>query len=141
MLERGMLKISRQVEYAIMILFYLDKHPDQFHSARDMAEELRIPVDSAAKICKSLTKCQALRTKMGVLGGYQLAYSLDRIDLLQLGRWLGEVSDVVSCLGGDHQCLQQGPCSIKGPMKHLGKHIQKIMGEITLSHLRSGEQL
>jgi Rrf2 family protein len=77
-----MLKITRQTDYAVMILTrFAQEGPARIHNARDLSEETEVPPPMASKILKILAREGLLISQRGVKGGYRLARPASQVTI------------------------------------------------------------
>jgi Rrf2 family protein len=76
--------LSKKVDYALVSLAHLVEHPDQFVSARQIAERDGLPLPLLMKILKSLNQHGILSSTRGVKGGYRITFDLDELSLGEL---------------------------------------------------------
>ena len=79
-----MLSLSRKADYALVALAGLADHELAGSSARDLADELHLPLPALRNILKRLTQQGFLTSTQGPKGGYRLARRPEHITLGQL---------------------------------------------------------
>ncbi len=79
------MKLTKTSAQAALAMGYLaDRSEDRPTQARQVAEHLGIPTDSALKILQTLVRQQLLRSQLGRSGGYQMIAPAEHISLLQI---------------------------------------------------------
>ena len=79
------MKLSKTSTHAALAVAFLAERNDGRHiQARQVAEHLGIPTDSALKNLQALVRGQIVRSQLGRAGGYVLARPADQITLLQI---------------------------------------------------------
>ncbi|MHC4069264.1 MAG: RrF2 family transcriptional regulator [Planctomycetota bacterium] len=90
--------INRSTAYAILAVGYIAQHRKQdLIPAETISEQYNIPLLYLLKIMKDLAKANVLRSKRGPHGGYCLARTPKKINLLQVIEAVeGPVSETVN---------------------------------------------
>ena len=78
-----MLRLSKKADYALISLGYLAERPRQVLSAREIAENCRIPQQLLMNLLKAMHQRGILRSVRGASGGYQLAVAVRVREVLQ----------------------------------------------------------
>ena len=131
-----MLKMSRKVEYALMILKYTEEHAPQGVSARMICEKFGIPFDTTSKVMQQLARHHILISHQGVKGGYELKTSLQKISLLKLAEIIEGKTTHFDCLNGS--CNLSSQCNINHPIEKLNKKLIKYFNSLNLYELLKG---
>lgn len=109
------MKLSKTSAYAALAMGFLSTQPRQVMvQARQVAEFLSIPVDSALKILQTLARHGLIESQLGRSGGYRLTADPEQISLL----------NVVEAV--------DGPLSVEMPVTNPS---QKIAPGLELLHL------
>ena len=59
-----MLKITKKVEYALIVLKYMGEHPfGELHSAREICDKFKLPFDTTAKVMQSMNNKGLLNSR------------------------------------------------------------------------------
>lgn len=79
------MKLSKTSAQAALALAYLAVQPENSTvRARQVADHLRIPTESALKILQQLTQHGLLKSRLGRAGGYCLGRPAERVTLLEV---------------------------------------------------------
>ena len=79
------MKLTKTSAYAALATAFLASHPGKsVVQARQVAEHLSIPIDSALKILQTLARHQLIESQLGRSGGYRLAKDAKQITLLHI---------------------------------------------------------
>ena len=97
--------INRSTAYAILAVGYIAQHRKQdLIPAETISEQYNIPLLYLLKIMKDLAKANVLRSKRGPHGGYCLARTPKKINLLQVIEAVeGPVSEKVNLGSRTHR--------------------------------------
>src|SRR5437762_11495015 len=88
-----MLSFSRKTDYALIALADLAGRGEQIASAREIADNYRLPRALVKKILKGMHRAGIIQSVRGVNGGYRLAADLHAISLFDLIDILQETSN------------------------------------------------
>jgi len=127
--------MSRKVDYALLILAYLELNPSG--CARAIAEQFGLSRAFVANILKELCHAGLVTGHRGVKGGYVLRRPADEVNLAELievldGRarlndpGLGPLSDKYATVHG---------CPIRGALAEVHERIRALLGDITLAEM------
>lgn len=79
------MKLSKSSAHAALALAFLaNRTEDGPTQARQVAEHLNIPVDSALKILQALARGQLIQSQLGRAGGYRLHHRPENVSLLEI---------------------------------------------------------
>jgi len=79
------MKLTKTSAQAALAMAYLADQPEgRPTQARQVAQHLGIPTDSALKILQTLVRQQLLRSQLGRSGGYHMLVPAEHISLLQI---------------------------------------------------------
>ena len=109
------MKISRKADYALSAVAHMAAHPmDRRHTINQIAEAGNLPRDFLAKILKELTRAQIIRAFQGVQGGYQLAKTPNKINVLEVIEAMDGPVALNLCVRGMHgpNCGPSKSCTI-----------------------------
>ena len=116
-----MLKINKKVEYALMVLKFLE-NKDKLISTREICDHFKTPFDPTARVMQQMVNRGILKSVKGIKGGYSLQMSLDD---LSYGNLVNTIED---------NQTQENKCHTKhGPCEHL-KHCNIITPVELLNH-------
>src|SRR5688500_18092438 len=79
-----MLSLNRKTDYALVALADMADRPQEWASARDIAERSDVPPALLMNVLKTLHGGGILRSTRGVRGGYRIAADLERLSLFDL---------------------------------------------------------
>src|SRR5262245_32865915 len=88
--------MSRKVDYALLILSYLDQHPDG-GCAREIATRYGLSKGFVANILKLLCHRKFVASHRGVKGGYVLSRPAEEVSLAELMEALDETFHLAEC--------------------------------------------
>ncbi|MHC4209412.1 MAG: RrF2 family transcriptional regulator [Planctomycetota bacterium] len=130
---------TRKTDYALVALAGLARRDRGSSSARDLADELGLPLPVLRNILKLLTSHGLLVSSRGPSGGYQLATPPQEITLAQVIEVIeGPVQLVRCCVTtGDDEptCRLLESCLIKGNVRKVQESLVDFLNRVTLAQL------
>jgi DNA-binding IscR family transcriptional regulator len=118
-----MFRLSKITDYGILLLAHMasrnatasDSEIGDLATARELAEQVDLPLPIVSKILKSLAREGMIESHRGAKGGYRL-----RAEAVGL-------------------CLHESSCSVRQPWQMINKVVQDALGDITLADLARPE--
>ena len=102
-----MLRITRLTDYGFILLAKMCEDESSLQNAKDMSEELDIPLPTVSKVLKLLVQGDLLKSQQGSQGGYHLSKPAKEISAAKIIEVLeGPVSMTACCVtdGCDRNC-------------------------------------
>ena len=102
-----MLRITRLTDYGFILLAKMCEDEPSLQNAKDMSEELDIPLPTVSKVLKLLVQGNLLESQQGSQGGYHLSKPAKEISAAKIIEVLeGPVSMTACCVtdGCDRNC-------------------------------------
>ena len=102
-----MLRITRLTDYGFILLAQMCRKEDELFNAKDLSEQLAIPLPTVSKVLKLLVQGSLLESHQGSQGGYRLARVASEISAANIIEVLeGPVSMTACCItdGCDRNC-------------------------------------
>lgn len=129
-----MVKISKKLEYALMVLkFMRTSSSESLCTVREICDNFKIPFDTTAKVMQQMSNIGILKSIQGVKGGYCLDMDLNKINYLQLAELIEGKK-----LGADCESLQcnlLNTCNITGPIKKLNQYLNYFFQGLSVEEL------
>ena len=131
-----MFRISRLTDYGIVIMAHLaGRQDDHTHNARELADEVQLPVPAVGKILKSLTRAGLLTSQRGSKGGYSLARAADEISVVEMISALEGPVGITECTIHPGACAQEASCRVRDPWQRINAAVRDALDHITLADL------
>ncbi len=131
-----MIRITRQTDYGIILLAYLaSRPPEQILTARDAAQECRLPVPMVSKILKTLARGGILTSHRGVKGGYSLSRLPDRITVGDIIGALEGPIGMTECSSNPGSCEQEPLCPVRINWQRISLAVRGALEKIPLSEM------
>ncbi len=131
-----MIRITRQTDYGIILLAYLaSRPPEQILTARDAAQECRLPVPMVSKILKTLARGGILTSHRGVKGGYGLSRRPERITIGDIIGALEGPIGITECSSSPGSCEQEPLCPVRINWQRISLAVRGALEKIPLSEM------
>ena len=133
-----MLKVSRQVEYALIALKHMsDAGVDQVTAVRELCEVHHLPFDVISRALQRLAKHGILKSVRGVGGGYRVVGDLGQVSLLDLMTIVDGDVALVPCVSETPRCKcdNQDDCNIQPSMMSLNDRLGGFFRTISVLEL------
>ena len=127
--------LTRKVDYAILVLSYLHRHPEG-GCAREIADRFGLSRAFVANILKELCHRGFVISHRGVKGGYVLARPADEVNLAELMEALDDSFHLAECnnvMAGP--CSVAAVCTVKGAVADVHARIREVLRGVTLAEL------
>ncbi len=127
--------MSRKVDYALLILAYLDRKTEG-GCARAIADRYGLSKGFVANILKELCHKGFVASHRGVKGGYVLRRAAEDVNLAELMEALEESFHLAECnKGGIDPCALASLCPVKGAIAEVHRRIRDVLRGVTLAEL------
>ncbi len=132
--------ITRKTDYALVALAGLARQDPQSCSARDLAEQLRLPLPVLRNILKLLTARGLLISTRGPSGGYCLAKAASQITLARVFEVIEGPVQLARCcpVAADEdepKCRLEPSCQIKGSIRKVHESLVQFLDQVTLAQI------
>jgi len=104
-----------------------------------LAEMYMIPQEALAKILQKLTKAGLLLSHHGTNGGYMLARDPRRISAFEVIRAIDGPLFITSCSAATEDCDQSDRCTIREPLRRVGRSIEEVLNRLTIWEMTEPE--
>lgn len=136
------MRLTTRGRYAVTALLDLaiqeSRHHDGAISLSDIAKRQSISVSYLEQLFAKLRKAGLVSSTRGASGGYQLARTLEEINVMSIISAVDENIDAMQCNG--HANCQDGSMCLTHDLWHgLSCHIENYLKQITLAQLFSSQ--
>jgi Rrf2 family protein len=128
-----MIKLSKKMEYALMCLKHMNNGSKDLFKVKEMAEDLKIPFDSASKSMQVLNKANIVRSTQGISGGYSLNKEIEKMSLLDFSKIIDNKKYNADCF--QNGCSKHDNCNIRPSIESLHSRLYGILAKIKISEL------
>lgn len=136
------MKVSRQSDYALRVLFALaDRYPCEPVSIRQLAAENHVPKRFLEHIMLDLKSQGWVESAPGKKGGYRLAKSPDRIYMGQVVRHFDGLLAPISCVSASQYepCSQEPVCRFRRVFLDIRNDLTLRMDAASLASVMAGQ--
>ena len=132
-----MLKITKKIEYALIVLKYMGEHPaNELHSTREICDKFKLPFDTTAKVMQSMNHQGLLKSLQGFKGGYVLSTDLKSINFLDFIEIIeGKIPEFFCETAKGGPCHLTQSCNIITPVDQLNKKVRNYLSLLSLEEL------
>ena len=141
-----MLRITKESDYAIMLLVHLSEAPTgQIVTAREIAERTGLPLPMVGKILRGLVREGVLSSHRGGAGGYSFDRSASDTSVAEVIRAVEGPISMVQCGAEPGACDQEPSCPTRPNWVQISRAIEATLEGIPISSMRgerrAGESL
>ena len=131
--------MSRKVDYALLILSYLDQKREG-GCAREIADRYGLSKGFVANILKLLCNKGFVTSHRGVKGGYVLRRPAEDVNLAELMEALDDGFNLAECTRApaSEQCTIAGMCPVRGSIADVHRRIRDLLRGVTLADVFRG---
>jgi len=134
-----MIKISRQADYAILVLGHFAKVAGGVtFSARELAERTRVGLPMVGKVLKLLARYGLLTSVRGAHGGYRLSRPPEEITVGEIIVALDGPIAVTECAPEQPMatdCVHEPYCPVSGSWQRLNDAIRNALDRVSLAEM------
>ncbi len=130
--------LTRKTDYALVALAGLARQDAA--SARDLAEQLHLPLPVLRNILKDLATHGLLVSSRGPSGGYRLARDPHEISLAEIVAVIEGPVQLLKCCPPDpdaihHRCRLEDSCRIKTNVGRVHERLIEFLHDVTLDQI------
>ncbi len=129
-----MLSLTRKTHYGLIAMAYLAERPGTLCSARQIANEFKLPLPVLMNILKSLHHKGLLESSRGAQGGYRLAIRPAELPLARLIDAI-EGPSRFECHSQTDDGCRAGVCPIRGSVQNLHRKLNEFLEHATLAEI------
>ncbi|MBL4721740.1 MAG: SUF system Fe-S cluster assembly regulator [Alphaproteobacteria bacterium] len=131
-----MFKISRMIDYGVVIMSQLAHTRHEIMTAPEIAEATGLPMPTVSKVLKVLGRSDIVQSHRGVNGGYALARPAHEITLADIIETLEGPVALTACVdASDQHCKVETFCPIKGGWEKVNHSIRRALEDVNLVEL------
>jgi Rrf2 family protein len=135
-LEKSMLKINRQTDYAVRVILALSKKEmGKRFSTAEIGREMLIPPALLQRTVAELASGEFIRTQAGRDGGISLARSPKEITLLQVVEQFEGELYLSDCILKPNECPFENHCPVHCQWVRLKNLLRDEMSRVTFEQL------
>lgn len=132
-----MIKMSRQVDYGLQLIFSLSKGKNKPVSLHMVSRESTISFLFLQKIAKLLREAGLIVAVKGPRGGYLLARPMEDISLKDVMEAIEGGYSVAACTAQGGHCDKEGQCTLKKGVEKMQADMMHYMSSLKVADLIS----
>ena len=130
-----MFRMAKLTDYGIVLLTHFAAHDDRVaHTARELAQETRLPLPTVGKLLKQLSHGGLLTSLRGTKGGYILTRAPRDISVASIIATLEGPVAITEC-NGMTRCEHESFCSTRPNWKVINETIRGALEGLTLADM------
>ncbi len=127
---------SKKCEYGLQAILYLASQNDKkFFSAREIANDLKIPKEFVSKILQSLVEFGIVGSQKGKHGGFYLNKKPDKIKLIDIVEAIDGLELFTTCVLGFPDCSPDRPCPVHSEWGRIRSMVYDMLSNQTINNL------
>lgn len=130
-----MLRMGKLTDYGIVLMSYLAANRDVQHSAHNIAEAVKVPLPTVRKVLKSLSHGGLLKSERGVMGGYSLNNSPDKISVAEIITAIEGPIALTECVSDESHCEQETHCAVQTNWTRINNAVFHALDEVKLADM------
>lgn len=131
-----MLKLSRMIDYGVVVLSQMANRRDVLTTAPELAEATGLPAPMVSKVLKSLARSDLVTSHRGVHGGYSLSRGPEEISVAAIVEALEGPVALTACVeASDAHCQVESLCPIRGGWEKVNDAIRDALEAVSLADL------
>ncbi len=138
-----MFRLSKITDYGIVLLAHMANCDNREgtssgpvrRTARELAEEVDLPLPVVSKILKSLARGAIVESHRGAKGGYSLPTHHRETTVAQMIGVLEGPVAMTECSASSGLCLLESSCSVRDPWQVINRVVHDALSQITLADL------
>jgi FeS assembly SUF system regulator len=138
-----MVRLGKLTDYGLVLMTCIARSQVRaLRTARDLAQESRLPLSTVSKLLKELLQSGLLISHRGIKGGYILARDPHQISLLEVIAAIEGPMALTECSTDiTGLCNLESGCPIKSNQQVINQAIRGVLEKVTLSDLAHPLQL
>jgi FeS assembly SUF system regulator len=130
-----MLRIAKLTDYATVLMVRLAREPGRCFSASQLADELRVPLPTVAKLLKRLLQAQLLTSVRGAVGGYTLAHAPHAISVADVVQAIEGPVALTECALGKGNCSLEKDCATRANWRLISRAVRVALEAVSLADM------
>lgn len=131
-----MLRMTKQADYAIVLMTQLVSEPQRQLNASEIAAQTELPQPIVSKILKLLARRELLVSHRGAKGGYRLARAAEEISVAEIIEAVEGPIAITECVDETPgECSQEPICPVRGNWQRINGAVRHALEEITLREM------
>ena len=130
-----MIRLGKLTDYGLLLMAEIARNPRELHTARDLAEDCKLPLPTVSKVLKTLLQSRLLLSHRGTRGGYSLVREPQAIAITEIISALEGPLALTECSMDVSSCDLEPSCPMKDNQKIINQVIHGALAKVMLSDL------
>lgn len=132
-----MIRMSKLADYGLVLMtqFLRSEESDLNLSARQLADETRLPFPMVSKVLKALTREGLLVSHRGASGGYSLSRPACEISIAEVLEAVEGPFAMTECVEGSGDCRQELVCPVRTNWQRINIAVKNVLDGISLQDM------
>jgi len=131
-----MLRMTKQADYAIVLLTRMAGVPEVQINASEIASQTGLPQPIVSKILKLLARRELLISHRGAKGGYRLARAAENISVAEIIEAVEGPIAITECVDETPgECSQEPVCPVRSNWQRINYAVRSALEQITLEEM------
>ena len=131
-----MLRMTKQADYAIVLLTRMASVPESQLNASEIAGHTGLPQPIVSKILKLLARRELLISHRGAKGGYRLARAAEDISVAEIIEAMEGPIAITECVDETPgECSQEPVCPVRSNWQQINHAVRSALEQITLQEM------
>lgn len=132
-----MIRMSKLADYGLVLMTQFLRTPDGDRnlSARQLADEARLPLPVVSKVLKALTREGLLVSHRGASGGYSLSKEPSGISVAEVLAAVEGPFAMTECVEGSGDCRQETVCPVRTNWQRINIAVKNVLDAISLQDM------
>ena len=129
------MKLSKTSEYALRILIFMAKNPEELYTAKYLIYLFFVSDKYLRRLMTDLSKSGFIRSTQGRYGGYTFAKDIHDIFLYDIIDSVEGMEHLNDCVLGFNECSCTNPCAMHDDWIIIREKLNKVFRKTKLSDL------
>lgn len=127
-----MIILSKLADYGVIIATHLAAKPERQLTAAALAEEVRLPRATVAKVLKSLAHAGLVMATRGATGGYRLARGANSISVAEVVAAIDGDIGLTQCSVHVADCTRTDYCPTRPHWTAINRAVEQALAAVSL---------
>lgn len=127
-----MIILSKLADYGVIVATHLAAEPERQMTAAGLADEVRLPRATVAKILKSLAHAGLVTATRGAAGGYRLARAARSISVAEVVAAIDGDIGLTQCSVHVAECTRTDYCPTRPHWTAINRAVEQALAAVSL---------
>lgn len=130
-----MLRVGKLADYAVVILHFLGKRPQDQFTMDTIAAHTLLPKATVRKLLRTLTNAALVVSRRGAHGGYQIARAPQEISVADAIAAVEGPLTLTECCSSPCDCGLAPSCDLKGSWPSINHIVMDVLNRVSVADL------